>query len=157
MNEKSFACSSHQAAELYEFELFVDKLYGFIVVKETDETCPGPNPEVVIPDAGPIVAAIKCASGRDPLTVGKPCTPAFNYIKRKWNINPSRTMMIGDRTNTDVKFGRDHGMKTLLVLSGCHQIEDIIENQMNERDDMVPDYVAPCLGALVPETIQIYY
>ncbi|UMM35847.1 hypothetical protein L5515_008284 [Caenorhabditis briggsae] len=60
-------------------------------------------------------------------------------------------MMIGDRTNTDVKFGRDHGMKTLLVLSGCHQIEDIIENQMNERDDMVPDYVAPCLGALVPE------
>lgn len=124
----------------------------FVATNE-DETCPGPNPEVVIPDAGPIVAAIKCASGRDPLTVGKPCTPAFNYIKRKWNINPSRTMMIGDRTNTDVKFGRDHGMKTLLVLSGCHQIEDIIENQMNERDDMVPDYVAPCLGALVPERI----
>ncbi|CAL2045331.1 unnamed protein product [Caenorhabditis brenneri] len=128
----------------------------FVATNE-DETCPGPNPEVVIPDAGPIVAAIRCASGRDPLTVGKPCTPAFNYIKRKWNINPSRTMMIGDRTNTDVKFGRDHGMKTLLVLSGCHQIEDIIENQMNERDDMVPDYVAPCLGALVPESNQIYY
>ncbi|CAB3398602.1 unnamed protein product [Caenorhabditis bovis] len=127
----------------------------FIATNE-DETCPGPNPDVVIPDAGPIVAAIKCASGRDPLTVGKPCTPAFNYIKRKFNINPARTMMIGDRTNTDVKFGRDHGLKTMLVLSGCHQIEDIIENQMNERDDMIPDYVAPCLGALVPKE-QIYY
>ncbi|EGT39760.1 hypothetical protein CAEBREN_29285, partial [Caenorhabditis brenneri] len=67
----------------------------FVATNE-DETCPGPNPEVVIPDAGPIVAAIRCASGRDPLTVGKPCTSAFNYIKRKWNINPSRTMMIGD-------------------------------------------------------------
>lgn len=122
----------------------------FVATNE-DETCPGPNPNVVIPDAGPLVAAVKVASGRDPVTVGKPNTPAFDYICRRWKIDESRTMMVGDRTNTDVKFGRDHGLKTLLVLSGCHQLEDVNANIEDERDDMVPDFYAECLGAIAPK------
>lgn len=50
-----------------------------------------------------------------------------------------------------MKFGRDHGLRTMLVLSGCHQVDDIVENQLNDRQDMVPDYYAPCLGHLVPK------
>ena len=53
---------------------------------------------------------------------GKPNTPAFEYICRRWDIDPSRTIMIGDRTNTDVLFGKAHNLKTMLVLSGCHQV-----------------------------------
>lgn len=121
------------------------------VATNTDETCPGPKAGVIIPDAGPLVAAVQVAASREPLVVGKPCTPAFDYICRRWKINPQRTMMIGDRTNTDVKFGRDHGLKTLLVLSGCHQVDDIVQNQLDERDDMVPDFYAKNLGSLVPQ------
>uniref|UniRef100_A0A183CB95 C-type lectin domain-containing protein n=1 Tax=Globodera pallida TaxID=36090 RepID=A0A183CB95_GLOPA len=91
----------------------------FVATNE-DETCPGPNPETVIPDAGPLVAAVRTASGRDPHVVGKPNTPAFDYICRRWTIDPRRTLMVGDRLNTDVKFGNDHGLRTMLVLSGCH-------------------------------------
>jgi len=116
-----------------------------------DETCPGPNKRTIIPDAGPLVAAVKNASGREPLVVGKPDTPAFDYICRRWQIDPARTIMIGDRTNTDVKFGRDHGLKTMLVLSGCHQVDDIVENRVNNRTDMVPDWYAKNLGSLVPK------
>ncbi|GMS78456.1 hypothetical protein PENTCL1PPCAC_631, partial [Pristionchus entomophagus] len=119
----------------------------FIATNE-DETCPGPNPNFVTPDAGPLVAAVRCASGRDPITVGKPNKPAFDYICRRWKIDPNRTMMVGDRTNTDVMFGRDHGLKTLLVLSGCHQLEDIMENHLLGKDNMVPDFFAESLGAL---------
>jgi phosphoglycolate phosphatase len=122
----------------------------FVATNE-DETCPGPNPNTVIPDAGPLVAAVKSASGRDPLVVGKPNTPAFDYIQRRWTIDPKRTIMIGDRTNTDVKFGKDHGLRTMLVLSGCHQVDDIVDNQLNDRHDMVPEFYAPCLGHLVPK------
>lgn len=122
----------------------------FVATNE-DETCPGPNPHTIIPDAGPLVAAVKTAAGREPLVVGKPNTPAFDYIQRRWNIDPARTMMIGDRTNTDVKFGKDHGLRTMLVLSGCHQVEDIQENVDNERMDMVPDFYAKNLGSLVPK------
>jgi phosphoglycolate phosphatase len=114
-----------------------------------DETCPGPNDRVVIPDAGPLLAAVKVASGREPTVVGKPNSPAFDYIRRRWSIDPRRTMMIGDRTNTDVKFGKDHGMRTMLVLSGCHQVEDVVENQLKNRHDMVPDLYALNLGSLV--------
>ena len=77
-----------------------------------------------------MVAAVKTACGREPLTVGKPNTPAFEYICRRWgvdSIDPRRTLMIGDRVNTDVKFGRDHGLRTLLVLSGCHGVRKFFE------------------------------
>lgn len=121
----------------------------FVATNE-DETCPGPNPSICIPDAGPLVAAVKTAAGREPLVVGKPNTPAFDYICRRWQIDPSKTMMIGDRTNTDVKFGKDHGLRTMLVLSGVHQVDDIVDNQMNDKDDMVPEFYARCLGALLP-------
>lgn len=47
--------------------------------------------------AGPLVAAVRVASGRDPITVGKPNSPAFEYICRRWKIDPARTMMVGDR------------------------------------------------------------
>ncbi|KAF7632699.1 hypothetical protein Mgra_00007917 [Meloidogyne graminicola] len=125
----------------------------FLATNE-DETCPGPNPETVIPDAGPLVAAVKTASGREPLTVGKPNTPAFEYICRRWgvdSIDPRRTLMIGDRVNTDVKFGRDHGLRTLLVLSGCHGLDEIEEGILQSRDDLVPEFYADCLGALIPK------
>ncbi|VDL79881.1 unnamed protein product [Nippostrongylus brasiliensis] len=134
---------------------YLQQQHCLFLATNEDETCPGPNPHVVTPDAGPLVAAVRCASGRDPITVGKPFTAAFDYIRRRFSINPERTMMIGDRTNTDVKFGRDHGLKTLLVLSGCHQLEDIRENQINGRFDMVPDYYATTLGALLTPRVQV--
>ncbi|CAJ0961819.1 unnamed protein product, partial [Mesorhabditis belari] len=122
----------------------------FLATNE-DEVCPGPNPEVLIPDAGPIVAAIQCASGRKPLTVGKPYSPAFDYICRRWSIDETRTMMIGDRTNTDVLFGRKHGLKTCLVLSGCHQLKDVQENLSKGKLNMVPDFYANSLGSLLKD------
>ncbi|ETN79001.1 phosphoglycolate/pyridoxal phosphate phosphatase family protein [Necator americanus] len=128
---------------------YLQQPHCLFVATNEDETCPGPNPHIITPDAGPLVAAVRCASGREPITVGKPNTPAFDFIRRRWNIDPERTMMVGDRTNTDVKFGRDHGLKTLLVLSGCHQLEDVMDNRMNDRFDMVPDYYTTCIGALV--------
>nr|CAD2136954.1 unnamed protein product [Meloidogyne enterolobii] len=124
----------------------------FLATNE-DETCPGPNPETIIPDAGPLVAAVKTACGREPLTVGKPNTPAFDYICRRWgvdSIDPQRTLMVGDRVNTDVKFGRDHGLRTLLVLSGCHGLDDIEDGILQSREDLVPEFYADSLGALIP-------
>ncbi|KJH51520.1 hypothetical protein DICVIV_02257 [Dictyocaulus viviparus] len=98
---------------------------------------------------GPLVAAVRCASGREPVTAGKPNTPSFDYIRRQWNITPERTMMIGDRLDTDIKFGRSHEMKTLLVLSGRHKLEDVMRNRAKGHFEMVPDYYSPSLEALL--------
>uniref|UniRef100_A0A914I503 Uncharacterized protein n=1 Tax=Globodera rostochiensis TaxID=31243 RepID=A0A914I503_GLORO len=76
-------------------------------------------------------------------------TPAFDYICRRWTIDPRRTLMVGDRLNTDVKFGNDHGLRTMLVLSGCHGVDDILDSQMQGRDDLLPDFYANSLGSLM--------
>uniref|UniRef100_A0A0N5AQ46 Phosphoglycolate phosphatase n=1 Tax=Syphacia muris TaxID=451379 RepID=A0A0N5AQ46_9BILA len=112
-----------------------------------DETSPGPCRNTVIPDTGPILAAVKLASGRTPLIVGKPSTFAFEYIAKHWNLRPENALMIGDRLNTDICFGKENNLKTLLVLSGSHTLADLQSYHNNPK--MVPDYISPCLGSLI--------
>ncbi|VDK18313.1 unnamed protein product [Anisakis simplex] len=114
-----------------------------------DETSPGPHPKMIIPDAGPIIAAVKTAAGREPIVMGKPHSAAFEYICARWNIQPERTMMFGDRTNTDIVFGRRHGLRTTLVLSGVHSLDNVKQNQEAKRTEMVPDFYTTSLGCLI--------
>lgn len=114
-----------------------------------DETSPGPYPNTVIPDTGPILAAVKSASGREPVVVGKPHATAFEYISKRWNLSPKRTIMVGDRINTDICFGKNNGLKTMLVFTGCHAIPELTFFRENGNGNMLPDYFASSLGDLI--------
>jgi len=50
------------------------------------------------PGAGSILAMVQTASQRNPDVIcGKPHKPMFDVLVTKYNIDPKKTLMIGDR------------------------------------------------------------
>lgn len=96
--------------------------------------------------AGSIIETVSFASGRQPDAIcGKPNQSMMNGIKEinpKLKENPKRGLMIGDRLNTDMKFGREGGLDTLLVLTGIETEENVLAQDNN----VAPTYYANKLG-----------
>jgi len=67
---------------------------------------------------GSMVGAIKGSTKREPTVVGKPAPFMLDYIANKFKVRKDQICMVGDRLDTDILFGKDGGLATLLVLSG---------------------------------------
>lgn len=100
-----------------------------------------------------MVAAVKTASGREPIVLGKPSKFMFEIVqKRHPGIVAERTLMIGDRANTDILLGKNCGLQTLMVGSGVHQLSSARlweKSEDSEERRMVPDYYVDKLGDLL--------
>ena len=103
----------------------------------TNEDSTYPDSSGLLPGAGSLSAPLRFALGRDPLSVGKPSKTMLDCVRAKcvlsgpgsnradWvlpvcrhDFDPTRTIMVGDRLNTDILFGQQGGVSTLLVLTG---------------------------------------
>lgn len=84
----------------------------------TNDDATLPTPEGLAPGAGSILAAIRTASGGDPMIMGKPNAPMFHAAAHALGIPIGDALMIGDRLNTDITGAANVGMKTALVLTG---------------------------------------
>ena len=121
------------------------------VCTNKDETYPT-KCGFTMPGTGAIVAGIEVASGREPFVVGKPSSYVARYMNSKFNIDPKRTLFIGDRCNTDILMGNKCSFKTLLVLSGVHSMDDVRKYQLsNQNDDQlsVPHYYTDSIADLL--------
>lgn len=98
--------------------------------------------------AGSIIETVAYASGRQPDAIcGKPNQSMMNSIiadNPGLASKPSRGLMIGDRLNTDMKFGRDGGLDTLLVLTGIETEQAVL----SQSTSTAPTYYADKLGDL---------
>lgn len=123
------------------------------VATNTDEQFPMPGTELIIPGTGSMVAAVATAAGRQPVVLGKPSKFMFEIVqKRHPGILPERTLMIGDRANTDILLGKNCGLQTLLVGSGVHSLAETRAWEVSEDIDqrrMVADFYADKLGDLL--------
>lgn len=72
----------------------------------------------VYPGGGATIAPLVFCSGRQPIVVGKPEKAMMDCILETNHLDKSRTLMVGDRLDTDILFGKTSGIATLMVLTG---------------------------------------
>lgn len=112
-----------------------------------------PMGSYVIPGTGSIVGAVEICAERKPILIGKPETSIIGPLLSEQGIVPERTLMIGDRGNTDILFGTECGYQTLLVGTGIHNLDNAREWK-NGTDSVwsqcVPDVYLPALADLLP-------
>ena len=101
-----------------------------------------------LPGNGSLVKALEHASQRKAVNVGKPSAILADLIQRQHGLEGSRTMMVGDRLDTDIRFGKEGGMVSALVLTGCVTAEDLIALGKWTREEPMPDVILPYMGML---------
>lgn len=111
------------------------------IATNIDSTFPFKNTK--LPGAGSVVEIVSYSSSRKPDAIcGKPNSGMMDSILSHHKLNKSKTLMIGDRLNTDMKFGKNNDIDTLLVLTGIE-----LESSVNNGNPDVT-YYADKLGDL---------
>jgi len=113
------------------------------VATNRDERFALPNHPHVVIGTGSLVATVETASLRKvEVLLGKPGSFMYECFSELSGVRGDKCLMVGDNLDTDVKFGRNNGMKTLLVLSGVTSRQQLLDHP----DDEKPDFFAEGLG-----------
>ncbi|OAP56803.1 hypothetical protein AYL99_08915 [Fonsecaea erecta] len=104
-----------------------------------------PSAGSFFPGAGSISAPlIKMLGGQEPMAFGKPNQAMMDAIEGKFQFDRSKVCMVGDRADTDIKFGIEgHLGGTLGVLTGVSTKQDFLEG------DVRPAYYVDALSDLL--------
>ena len=87
------------------------------VATHPDDFCPTEG--CPMPDMGGFIALIQKTINRLPdVIVGKPYAPMAQAVARTYGLSPEEIAMVGDRLYTDIRFGTDNGLNSVLVLTG---------------------------------------
>ncbi|MEQ2207033.1 hypothetical protein XENOCAPTIV_006233 [Xenoophorus captivus] len=68
-------------------------------------------------------------------------------------VDPAQCLMVGDRLETDMLFGSNCGLDTMLTLTGVSQIEEAQEyrnSDLTTNHSYVPDYVVDTIADFLP-------
>lgn len=103
-------------------------------------------PSFHIPGTGAFVAAIEACAERKALEMGKPNPLVIEPLLKSTDLQPERTLMIGDCCKVDVTFARNCNMQSLLVGTGSYQLETLRGNPQLP----MPDAYLPKLANLLP-------
>jgi len=91
---------------------------------------------------GSMVAALRTATGREPIVAGKPAAPLMeDALRRAQAVSP---LVVGDRLDTDIAGANAVGIDSLLVLTGVSTTAELLRADEQHR----PTYVAKSLDAL---------
>jgi HAD superfamily hydrolase (TIGR01450 family) len=102
-----------------------------------------PSPRGPLPGNGSLVAALRYATGAEPVVTGKPDpTMHRESVQRSGAVNP---IVVGDRLDTDIEGANAVGCASLLVFTGVTAPVDLLAAPPTQR----PTYIAPDLAGLL--------
>lgn len=110
------------------------------VAANTDRTLP--NERGLAPGNGAMVAALRAASGREPIVAGKPYAPLLEDALVRADTRSA--LVVGDRLDTDIEGANRVGLDSLLVLTGVSTLDEL----RDAAADQIPTYVSDSLDAL---------
>lgn len=108
-----------------------------------------PTPAGFLPGAGTMIAALRAASGVEPLVIGKPEPGIFLAILERAGIEPQEALAIGDNPDSDIVAAHRAGIGSILVLTGVADAAMAEALSGERRPDQVardPFGVAALLG-----------
>ena len=105
-----------------------------------------PTPEGLAPGAGVVLAAIEAASGVQPMVMGKPQQRMYRVAFDRLSCSPEKTLVVGDRLETDILGAQNAGCHSALVLSGVTSKEDL--RNWTQAPDLVGDDVLTLFTSL---------
>ncbi|KAF9925635.1 hypothetical protein FBU30_004620 [Linnemannia zychae] len=105
------------------------------ILSNDDTTFPLFN--TVFPEAGSLVQPLITALNRQPVIMGKPHKPMLDCLFASCHTDLARTCMVGDRLDTDMMFGINGNIATLLVLTGVATEQEA----MDPKQSVKPMYI----------------
>lgn len=106
----------------------------------TDPTLP--TQRGLAPGNGAMVAALRTATGREPVVVGKPYPPVLEEALRR--VGTREALVVGDRLDTDIEGASGVGIDSVLVLTGVTELGDLQGLPL----DRWPTYIAESMCSL---------
>jgi HAD superfamily hydrolase (TIGR01458 family) len=100
------------------------------------------TPDGLTLDAGPFVAALEYASGREAVVVGKPSAAFFELAAASVGCGKEHIAVVGDDVEADVAGAQAAGMTGVLVRTGKFRDDDL------RRSDVAPDFVLDSVARL---------
>lgn len=105
------------------------------IATHPDVRCPIEGGEF-IPDCGAMLQLIKTATGKEPLAIcGKPYHYMVDVVVEQTGYSKQEIAMVGDRLSTDIAFGLNNGILSVLVLTGEATMQDV------ENGPIKPDII----------------
>lgn len=94
---------------------------------------------------GSVVKLFEYASEQESPKIGKPHAVILEEMLKAKGLKREDCIMVGDNLETDIKFGVDNGLETILVLGGVHGREDC------EKLGIHPTKTVNCLSEILDE------
>ena len=122
----------------------------------SDSTLPAASG--LLPGAGVMVNAVETCTNEKPLKIfGKPNPYGIQMILNHANVSPDKSVIFGDRLNTDILAGNRAGIDTVLVLTGVTtelEVKKIQEKAIGSQvidKNLIPNLVIKSLLGIFKE------